>query len=180
MLGAPHSDADNEVKRRKAIEAVLDQGYGSCLLNIPNIAEKVVEAWKHFDGKKYDLISYVVMPNHVHLIIKTFEGYELGKLVWSWKRHVSKFVFENRDYTENFMKRLSKVNQSLLDNRTPENIQRFLKPASECGAPGMGKRSLWQREYWDRFIRDEQHLKSAVEYILQNPVKAGLIRNFRG
>ncbi len=33
---------------------------------------------------------------------------------------------------------------------------------------------VWMREYWDRFIRDENHLRLVVEYIHQNPVKAGL------
>ncbi len=39
------------------------------------------------------------------------------------------------------------------------------------GVPG---KQFWMREYWDRFIRDEQHLSAAVEYIHNNPVKAGL------
>ena len=39
------------------------------------------------------------------------------------------------------------------------------------GVPG---RTLWMRDYWDRVIRDEQHFKTAVHYIHQNPVKAGL------
>ncbi|HEV7669282.1 MAG TPA: hypothetical protein VGS22_12200 [Thermoanaerobaculia bacterium] len=30
------------------------------------------------------------------------------------------------------------------------------------------------REYWDRFIRDGKHLRQAVDYIHQDPVKAGL------
>ena len=34
---------------------------------------------------------------------------------------------------------------------------------------------VWHREYWDRFIRNERHLQQAVEYIHQNPVKAGLV-----
>jgi REP element-mobilizing transposase RayT len=37
---------------------------------------------------------------------------------------------------------------------------------------GMGP--IWHREYWDRFIRDQAHLVRAIEYIQQNPVKAGL------
>ena len=32
-------------------------------------------------------------------------------------------------------------------------------------------------EYWDRFIRDEKHFNSAVNYILENPIKAGLVKN---
>ena len=36
---------------------------------------------------------------------------------------------------------------------------------------------FWQREYWDRFIRDEDHFRSAVRYILENPLKAGLVNS---
>ena len=36
---------------------------------------------------------------------------------------------------------------------------------------------LWMREYWDRFIRDEEHYRKTVEYIQQNPVKAGLCQS---
>lgn len=34
---------------------------------------------------------------------------------------------------------------------------------------------VWQKEYFDRFIRDEAHWNATVEYIEQNPVKAGLV-----
>lgn len=34
---------------------------------------------------------------------------------------------------------------------------------------------LWQRDYWDRFIRDERHFQAAKRYIEDNPVKAGLV-----
>ena len=37
-----------------------------------------------------------------------------------------------------------------------------------------GNDHLWMREYWDRFIRDSNHYQKTVEYIHQNPVKAGL------
>jgi len=34
--------------------------------------------------------------------------------------------------------------------------------------------SLWMREYFDRLVRDEDHLWRVVEYIHMNPVTAGL------
>jgi len=34
--------------------------------------------------------------------------------------------------------------------------------------------TVWQREYFDRFIRDERHFAAALAYIEDNPVKAGL------
>ena len=40
------------------------------------------------------------------------------------------------------------------------------------GVPG---ESFWMREYWDRYIRNADHLHSVVEYIHNNPVKAGLV-----
>lgn len=41
----------------------------------------------------------------------------------------------------------------------------------ELGVPG---KSLWMRDYWDRYIRDANHYRKTVEYIHQNPVSAGL------
>ena len=41
--------------------------------------------------------------------------------------------------------------------------------------PGGRGGVFWQREYFDRFIRDDEHYRKAVEYIHNNPVKAGLV-----
>jgi len=30
-------------------------------------------------------------------------------------------------------------------------------------------------EYWDRYIRDFEHLRRCIAYIHENPVKAGLV-----
>ncbi len=45
----------------------------------------------------------------------------------------------------------------------------------ELGVP-KGK-PFWMREYWDRYIRNENHFNRVVEYINNNPVKAGLCEN---
>ena len=36
---------------------------------------------------------------------------------------------------------------------------------------------FWMEEYFDRYIRDEKHLNNVIEYIDNNPVKAGLVEN---
>jgi len=41
-------------------------------------------------------------------------------------------------------------------------------------ASGQPASQVWQREYWDRCIRDERHHEAAIAYIHANPVKAGL------
>src|SRR5688572_9322317 len=57
-----------EVMRR--VERWLDQGMGSCRLRDPRAAAVVVEAMRHFDQRRYELDCYVVMPNHVHAILR--------------------------------------------------------------------------------------------------------------
>jgi putative DNA methylase len=37
------------------------------------------------------------------------------------------------------------------------------------------KGAFWMPDYFDRYIRDKEHFIATVEYILQNPVKAGLV-----
>ncbi|MCF8215876.1 transposase [Chlorobium sp.] len=37
-----------------------------------------------------------------------------------------------------------------------------------------GRPGFWMPDYWDRYIRDEKHLRSVIAYIHNNPVKAGL------
>jgi hypothetical protein len=37
--------------------------------------------------------------------------------------------------------------------------------------------SLWARSFYDRAIRDEEDLRKMCEYILGNPVRAGLVED---
>ena len=70
---------------RKRIEKYLDQGYGGCYLQDPRISELLEETLLKFDGEKYSLISWVIMPNHVHLLLKPIGEEELGKITHSIK-----------------------------------------------------------------------------------------------
>jgi putative transposase len=42
---------------------------------------------------------------------------------------------------------------------------------------GVPKKEFWMRDYWDRYIRDENHFHSTVAYIHDNPVKASLCKS---
>jgi REP element-mobilizing transposase RayT len=46
--------------------------------------------------------------------------------------------------------------------------------ANACNKALGRKGEFWQREPFDRYIRDEKHFANAVRYIENNPVKAGL------
>jgi putative DNA methylase len=124
-----------EPQRRRRIEAYLDAGYGSCHLSDPRVAQVVEGALQHFDGQRYRLLAWVVMPNHVHALIETFPDYAVSVVVHSWK-----------SFTANVANRL----------------------LTRRGA-------FWQVECFDRAIRDADHLRTAIDYIEGNPLKAGLV-----
>lgn len=67
------------------IQQWLDAGHGSCLLREPDAAQIVASSLKHFDAQRYDLVAWVVMPNHVHVLLTPRPGFDLGKILHSWK-----------------------------------------------------------------------------------------------
>jgi putative transposase len=117
-----------------AIELWLDAGHGACLLRRSDCAQIVTNTMPHFEGVRVVMISFVVMPNHVHSLFVQNSEFALEKLLQSWKRF------------------------------TTREINKLLDRAG----------SLWQRAYFDRLVRDEQHFANCVRYIRRNPEKARL------
>jgi putative transposase len=68
----------------------------SCVLNELSLAAFVTEAMHHFDGEHYELDSYVVMPNHVHVLIRptVCEAHPLERIVGSWKQFSARRIGE--------------------------------------------------------------------------------------
>jgi REP element-mobilizing transposase RayT len=118
----------------KKLEQYFDRGVGACSLNDPKIGDLVANALNFWHGKRYRLIAWCVMPNHVHVIFRLFPAQELAEVIRSWK------LFTAR-----------KANRIL-------------------GRTG----AFWQREYYDRLIREDGELDRAIQYVLHNPERAGL------
>ena len=71
------------------MDRLLDNAcIGPLYLRQPEIAERVVDAIRHRDGQAYQLHTYVVMPNHVHLLITPRAP--LSKLMQSLKRFTAR------------------------------------------------------------------------------------------
>ena len=68
------------------IERWLDAGHGECLLQRCGCAKIVAEALHYFEGVRVAMISFVVMPNHVHALFVQNPEWILEKLIQSWKR----------------------------------------------------------------------------------------------
>jgi type I restriction enzyme R subunit len=64
----------------------LDRGLGECVLRRPEYARVVAETLRFFDGERYHLGDFVVMPNHVHLLVCLLGDTELEPQCYSWKK----------------------------------------------------------------------------------------------
>jgi putative transposase len=93
-------------------------------------------------GKRYMLVFAVLMPDHVHLLIRPNEKstgcwYDLAEILKSLKGTSARSI--------NQMMRTTGV--------------------------------VWQKESFDRIIRDEQEFEATLEYMYWNPFKSGLVKD---
>ncbi len=63
----------------------LDAGSGACILADKKNATMIEQALLHFDGDRYRLGSYVIMANHVHVLVSPLPGNGLADILHSWK-----------------------------------------------------------------------------------------------
>ncbi len=73
-------------------EQWLDQGHGSCLLRETNVQGIVRENLDRFDRDRYVIDAFVIMPNHVHVIVKPLASNALGAILHSWKSFTSNSI----------------------------------------------------------------------------------------
>ena len=108
------------------------------------IASLVLEALHFHHAKQYDLICALVMPNHVHIVIKPL----LYKPETPYS--LARIMKDHKSYTA------QKANQILRQSG-----------------------QFWWHENYDHWVRDGEELKRIIHYILQNPVKAGIVGDYR-
>ena len=77
---------------RMTLEKWLDQGFGECRLKDPRAAQIVGDAFGHFIGERYQLGSWVVMPNHYHVLVTPLPGFTLGAILNSWMSFTAKKI----------------------------------------------------------------------------------------
>lgn len=120
------------------------------------VAEVIRENLYHHDGAKYQLLAYSIMPNHAHVLLQPFE------------RVADAATF-----------RPDCSSDEVPDSRGPlSSIMHSLKSYTANRANGILGRSgqFWQHESYDHWVRGEDEIGGIVDYIRNNPVKAGLCR----
>ncbi len=150
LKSVPPSLRDTEKEKR--IAGYLDAGRGSCVLRVPELAHLVQQTLLHFQDKRYHVFAWCVMPNHVHVLFQAAEGWTMSSIVASWKKYTGRRI------------------NAYLRVHTMGAVPPGVSAGLESGSP------VWHRDYFDRYIRDDGHFATVVDYIHNNPVKAGLAR----
>jgi len=86
------SESEDEINRdyNRDVERYLDRGAGACYLRRPEIAELVANAMRYFEGQRYYLSEWVVMPNHVHAVLRPMANHSIGEIMKSWKGYTAR------------------------------------------------------------------------------------------
>jgi primosomal protein N' (replication factor Y) len=109
------------------IEQWLDAGSGDCILKDGDVRESVCAALDKMDGVQYHLHSYVVMPNHVHVLASPLGNHTLSKIIQSWKSVSSRRIKKLTGQAEAVWQKES------FDHivRNPESLAKFKRYITE-------------------------------------------------
>jgi len=67
------------------VDKYLDAGHGACWLNRAKIADMVANALKFHAGQRFNLFAWVVMPNHVHAVLRPRPDQTVSQILKNWK-----------------------------------------------------------------------------------------------
>lgn len=104
-------------------ERLLHNGHGNCLLRFPEVRKILIDSIAYYDFIRYEVDAYVIMPNHVHMLIrplgkykirnilhgiKGYSGYAINKLTCShgefWMRESFDRLVRNKAAYEHYLR----------------------------------------------------------------------------
>lgn len=143
---------------RRSNKSFIRPKLGPVWLSDSRVARVVAESLEFQDGKVYRLDAYCIMSNHVHVVFKPF----LDERSISNKEGAERLSLESGDAT------LGVIMHSI-KSYTANRANRLLCRSGP----------FWETESYDHFIRNESEYRRVIAYVLNNPVKAGLIKDWR-
>ncbi len=152
-----HKQDIHEIKseRFRKIEETLDNAhYGPVWLKNQRIAKVVAESLHYLNGKVYRLKAFSIMANHVHVV----------------------FTPLKTQHTENDNSQIDSISYHSLSS-----IMHSLKSYTAQKANQILDRSgdFWQHESYDHCVRNPDELHRIITYVLNNPVKIGLVKEWK-
>ena len=89
-------DTQTQKEYDKTFTAVMDKwidaGYGECILKDKRVRDILTDVIMHYDGDQYVIHAYVIMPNHVHVLMTPTDGNTVKEIVGDWKKFSSRGI----------------------------------------------------------------------------------------
>ena len=179
QLEALESSGDKKIKYLQAqwnyfenFDLLLNSSPHNNLLYKRDIAQYLYQTILSFNKKRYDLICFCIMPNHVHMVFEplNLDFSELERESPTVDRDSSRFgPWSVKKCDINVAQQFPIVT----------DILRLLKgsTARQCNKMLNRTGSFWQHESYDHVVRNEEELIRIVKYVMDNPVKAKLVEN---
>lgn len=124
----------------------------------------------HYSNLKYYLYSFVIMPDHVHIILQPNE-INIGEYIG-----LSEIMQAIKGYAAKQILKYLKDNYYIVMEQTGASVLPNSHNKAPSGASVLPAH-IFQAESFDRILRNEEELYEKMNYILNNPVKKGLIVN---
>jgi REP element-mobilizing transposase RayT len=119
------TDTNKELSLSKRTEKLLDNSAGECHLTKPEIAATIAESLKHFEGVRYHLQAWCIMPNHIHVVVQPREEWKLEKVVHTWKSYTANQANRALNRTGEFWQR-EYYDHVVRDNEDLDRITRYV------------------------------------------------------
>jgi len=124
----------------------------------PEYFQVIIDSLKYCrKNKGFKLYEYVIMTNHIHLIVRAKEGHKLSQIISDFKKYTTREIL------------------SLLEK---DNRRYILNLFKNSFAKKIGyEKQIWQRENYPEVIMSDKFLREKIKYIYKNPVKKEYVVN---
>jgi REP element-mobilizing transposase RayT len=161
---------EQQRRRFAMIEKYLDKAEtGPLWLKDTRVADMVSDSLHYRDGKVYRLDAFCVMPNHVHVV---FAPLPIAVAHAASLRSVSSSDSAGEGTQAGSVRYVERSLASILHSLKSYTSNQANKLLERRG-------QFWEHESFDHSIRDNEEWARVIAYVLNNPVKAGLVENWR-
>jgi REP element-mobilizing transposase RayT len=145
-----------------------EESSGPTWMKDDRIAQIMAEALHYRDENVYRLDAYCVMSNHIHTVFAPLLTAETA-------HNLAEQAIQHRQQTANEADSPARKHKSVL-SVLMQSLKGYTARQANLALGRSG--AFWAHESYDRVIRDQEEWERTVTYVLQNPVKAGLVQHW--
>ena len=131
------------------------------VLTRPEYKDIVIESMEYCQNNKGLIVyAYVIMSNHIHLIISAKEGYKLSDILRDLKKYTSKKIINEIENNDRESRKKWILWLFFSSGKRNSNNERY---------------QVWQQDNRPIELSDNNMIDQRLDYVHNNPVRAGIV-----